>query len=170
MSTKGPKAPAESAESPPSILQQLENLANAGDFSAILESFIEAPQHHEVFSRLPGLLRDALARASRKSPRKFSGEVYRQTVAFLMYIQLRLQACVEYRLQMADGERSPRRDELPEDLLERLMGPLERILRLQHEVLDGWASTDRRWALARQRRGKGARNRLSPSFFDGLPN
>jgi hypothetical protein len=163
---EGPKKPPEPAGSPPSVQQRLQELADFGDFGAILENFIAVPQHHEVFARLPGLLHDAVVRASRKSPRKFTGEVYRQMITFLAYLQLRLQACVEYRLQMADGQRTPLRDELPEELMERLMKPLERILQLEQQVLDAWACTDRRWALARQRPRKGTRNRLGSSFFE----
>jgi hypothetical protein len=167
---KAKPAPPEPAPTPPSPLQQMEELASAGDFASLVEYFLAAPAHYEHFARLPGLLRDAVVRASRKSPRRFTGEAYRQMVTFLTYVGLRLQICVERRLQVADGERQPLRDELPEDLVERLMAPLERIARLNQEACQAWASADRRWALARQRRRKAPRNRLNPNLFDGSAN
>ena len=153
---------------PPDPLQQLQEMADAGDFAGLVESLIYAPSHYRDVGEIPILLRKSLDQASKRSPRKFTGEVYRQAFAFLTYLTSRLQVCAERCLHIADEDRSPKREQLPEELL-ILVPHIERLARLTHEMAASWASTDRRWALARQRKRRRKGHRLD-SLFEDSPN
>jgi hypothetical protein len=152
----------------PNLLKQMQEMADAGDFANLVESFTVAPNNYRDLRQIPILLRQAIEQASRRSPRKFTGEVYRQALAYLTYLTLRLQVCADRCLHIADEERAPKREQLPEELL-ILVPHIERLARLTHEMAAGWASTDRRWALARQRKRRRKGHRLD-SLFEDSPN
>ena len=160
-------APAPTA-APADPLKQMQEMVAAGDFASLVESFTSAPNNYRDLRQIPILLRRAIEQASRRSPRKFTGEVYRQALAFLTYLTSRLMVCAEHCLHIADEDRSPKRVQLPEELL-NLVPHIERLARLTHEMAAGWASTDRRWALARQRKRRRKGHRLD-SLFEDSPN
>jgi hypothetical protein len=135
----------------PDPVQEMEELAGAGDFGSVLQWYFTLPPGACSFGRLDRLLRGAIDRAAGQSGHRFTRNVYRQTLFFLTYVQLRLEACVMDGLRRADDHAHPRGGGVPEDV-RAILPQLERLMRLSGELSLGWASATRLWGLARRGR------------------
>jgi hypothetical protein len=171
-STCQPPAASDPAQGPrrPNWLLELEVRVEAGDLSAMLEWFTTAPPGAYNLRHLDRLLRRAIDQASRRPPRRFTGEVYRQALGFVTYVLLRLQACTVHALGQVDDRHASDFNRLPRDLA-ALLAPIERLSRLAGELGQAWASSSRLWVLAQRNQAsatKAPRRRRGADQLQGL--
>jgi pterin-4a-carbinolamine dehydratase len=133
----------------PDPLGAMKALARGGDLTGLLDAFIKSPQA-ATLRQMESLVRWSVKEAGKKSPRQFTREVYREAMAFLAYVQMRLHTqAVRF---LADGDAA---SQAPlDELVEKLLPHIERLMRLAQELSQSWATTTRQWKLARPRGGQ----------------
>jgi hypothetical protein len=129
----------------------MKELAAAGDLAALLDAFIKNPSAVSV-KQMDSLVRWAVREAGKGSPRQFTRAIYREAMAFLGYVQMRLHAQAVRHL--GDDEAASAGPRLLDQQLEKLLEPIERLMRLTQELGQSWATTARAWKLARGQGGK----------------
>jgi hypothetical protein len=159
MPTSAPEAPAASAPEAdvadkPDPLTTMKTLALAGDLAGLLDAFTRFPQEVAEIRKIRVLLRMAVKRASKQSPRRFTREVYREATAFLAYVQMRLHICAVVALSEADRQPQARLGALPDELTGKVLPQIEHLMRLTMDLNQSWAQTYRLWRLARRNNNK----------------
>jgi hypothetical protein len=144
-------APAPAADKPPHPLVQMKELAAAGDLAGLLDALIKNPSAVSL-KQLDSLVRWAVREAGKGSPRQFTRAIYREAMAFLGYVQMRLHA--QAMRYLADDEAATAGPRLLDEQLNELLEPIERLMRLTQELGQSWATTARAWKLARGQGGK----------------
>jgi hypothetical protein len=155
----------------PDPMRQMQDLAEAGDFGGLIKWLVDVPPGACDLGVLDRLLRHAVEQASRRSPRRFTAEVFRQTTACVTYVNMRLQVCAMLCLAAADTEGYRRRTERPVEMLKEVLPAIERLSRLAGELCQGQASTARLWELAKRNRvPKLRKHKTRRSGDDHLPD
>jgi hypothetical protein len=130
-------------------------LAGAGDLAGLLDAIIKSPQA-ATLKQVDSLMRRAVTEAGKQSPRQFTRAVYREAMAFLSYLQMRLHSLAVRSLADGDAVSQAPLDEL----VEKLLPHIERLMRLAQDLSQSWATTTRQWKLGRPRGGEATGGRL----------
>jgi hypothetical protein len=152
--TSQPSEPQNGSSKPqPCPLQQeLEALVEAGDLHGLLEKLLHVDNVRFNLLMPQDWLYRAVEAASERSPAAFSGAVFRETAAFLTYVQLRLQILAMRRLNDQDAAGGYLQNKLADDLTETILPQWREMAALTAELNQLWATTARRWELVLAKR------------------
>jgi hypothetical protein len=157
------EAPSSAANGVKSIAK-IKALALAGDLAGFFDAIVMNAREGYQAGKIRLLLRFAIKQASKKSPRKFSNELYREAASFLAFVQMRLHTYAVACLAETDNE-SERTLPLPPDVfVEKILPLVEQLMRLAMDLNQSRAQTDRLWRVARGNSKRAEKKR--PRNFD----
>jgi hypothetical protein len=131
----------------PDPLKAMKARAAAGDLAGLLDLFIRFPKEAADFRQIRTIIRASIRQASKQSPRRFTREVYRESIAFLAYVQMRLHTYAVVSLADADRQVQPRLEAPSDELTGKILPQIEHLMRLSMELNQSWATTFRTWRL-----------------------
>ena len=126
-------------------LNLMDGQASGGDLAGLLNVLIK--QGLPALKDLRRLLRTAVDEASQKSACRFAREIYRENMAFLQYIQMRLHAYAVDRITAADRQSEGQLKTPPEELV-NVMPQIQHLIHLSADLSQSWAQSMRFWRLA----------------------
>jgi hypothetical protein len=145
-------------------IAKIKALALAGDLAGFFDAIVMNAREGYQAGKIRLLLRFAIKQASKKSPRKFNNELYREAASFLAFVQMRLHTYAVACLAETDNE-SERKLALPPDVFVAKILPLiEQLMRLAMDLNQSRAQTDRLWRVARGNSKRAEKKR--PRNFD----
>jgi hypothetical protein len=133
-------------------------MAKAGDLAGLLDAIIKRPPAAGDLRKIDVLLRGSVRLAGKNSPRRFTKAVFREVMAFVAYVQMRLHVHAVQCLAADELPGQQSSDELTSKLLPRI----EQFARLTQELAQSWATTSRQWELARHARNRASGRRPPP--------
>jgi hypothetical protein len=141
----------------------LQSLAEAGDLPALMDAIIERPPGAKDFPDVAALVRQCVRQASKKSARSSARARHRAATAFVEYVLTRLEVYMVYCLEAANAGAEVQEPGQPisNELVGTVLLLIDRLMRLNMELDERWATTSRKWRLTRPGHAPGAQSESS---------